>query len=409
MPDITVRIETAVDDFFKVVWEWNGASHPSYVIRKTDLDAAAVDIRSQLGMLVRNRIEHAKASKRVADAAPGDPAALQAAEEVLKAEADQKEIMQCLVREGRGLHDTLFTRMAGSAADQTYVDRIRAHISGLAGKKSICFMVKPRVYIPWGLVYEGPRPVDPDPVEPTDFPGFWCLKHRVATVYNESVSPFDFDPMDPPATFDYLACVHKQEFDASQQVLADPLYKGKHQDEMDLLVKLGQEWGSPVNTPEELVSGWRDSLGLLYLYCHASSDALGFSVKDTMRIRDFQNNLIKRVASPKCLVFLNGCYTATKDDFLTATARQGFAGYVGAETEVPTVFAFRFGIAFQCLFALGNPVADVMDMLRVRHWPLSLLYGLYALPEVRVKKNEAFLAPPLPTGNYSAGPLGETM
>ena len=50
-----------------------------------------------------------------------------------------------------------------------------------------------------------------------------------------------------------------------------------------------------------------------------------------------------------CLVFVNGCCTATghaDGGFLEATGMQGFYGFIGTEANVPDVFALRFGLDF---------------------------------------------------------------
>jgi hypothetical protein len=105
-------------------------------------------------------------------------------------------------------------------------------------------------------------------------------------------------------------------------------------------------------------------------------------------------------------VFLNGCHTAV-GEFLEATGGDGFCGFIGTETVVPYLFAHRFGAALMSLLYSGHPLISIMDRLREQHWPLSLVYGLYAYPALRL--DPGFTVPVPSTDNYSKMAVGNKM
>jgi hypothetical protein len=249
--------------------------------------------------------------------------------------------------------------------------------------------------------------VGTDPNNPKHFSGFWCLRHQVSTVFDPAASPEDFVVEYDNKGFHMLAGGDRDELAKARRAL-----KGSRPERI-LFARLHRRYGRPATSSNKLAELWgvkEKQLGLLYFFGHADARTMGFSPTDVMSIGDFKKALAKSNPSPRCLVFLNGCYTTNPDPngtFFEATGRDGFCGYIGAETEVPATFAFRFGLAFQYLLFQGLEVVEVMARLRVQHWPLSLVYGLYGFPHLRVEPVPALATAVLPNVNYSAGPLGE--
>jgi hypothetical protein len=120
--------------------------------------------------------------------------------------------------------------------------------------------------------------------------------------------------------------------------------------------------------------------------------------------------LKRSVNKEVCLVFLNGCHTAVgsaEEGFLEVTGNTGFCGFLGVETVVPDIFAWRFGMAFfYYFFTKGWTVAQVMQQLRGEHWPLSLLYSAYCHPELRVKPSVKDKMPEIQFSNFSEKMIG---
>ena len=73
------------------------------------------------------------------------------------------------------------------------------------------------------------------------------------------------------------------------------------------------------------------------------------------------------------------------------------------------MFALRFGAAFLYEFLRGErSVLDIMDSLRKAHWPLSLLYNLYCVPDVRIQSQPAAYEALSISSNFCDFSLGTT-
>jgi hypothetical protein len=391
-PDYWVTIEIVDPASFRVVWH-RGLPYRPYLIDKGDVESVSGDIRTKLGALVNNAMRKESAIKA------GN------AEALSQVTASERDILLELVRSCRDLCTILFTCTPESGVSQQDVDRIRDRIRAEQTTKSICFLVKARVYVPWGLLYDGPQPSEIDPANPDCFAGFWCLKHQISAVFDTLASPNDFVVSYDRSEFHTLLAGDSAEFTKAEESLSHPAECQRYE-------KLLQSYGKIAVSSADLVHTWKErekQLGLLYLFCHANARAIGFSVYDTMNVIDFKRDVVKSADTPRCLVFLNGCFTSNPDvkgTFFEATGRAGFCGYIGAETEIPALFAFRFGLAFQQLFEEGVEVVEIMRRLYRRHWPLSLVYGLYAFPHLRIESRETALDWDWPLDNYSTGPLG---
>ena len=90
-----------------------------------------------------------------------------------------------------GLFTTLFTPSIDkvSIADEEYVSRIKQKILNEQKPLSICFLIRPRMHVPWGLVFDGPpvsaevpSQVRQDSFVPgTDFQA-WCAGFSVTAL-----------------------------------------------------------------------------------------------------------------------------------------------------------------------------------------------------------------------------------
>ena len=172
----------------------------------------------------------------------------------------------------------------------------------------------------------------------TNLTGFGASYTRLLLSSNSPAYGNDFAVEYENAKFQLLAGGDKEELTKAEDFL-DKANTG----EKELAAKL-LKGSASVTSSEALLEAWRKTeahLGLLYLFGHANARTMGFSINDTMDVIAFKNSLKKSKGSPRCLVFLNGCYTSNPElesgTFLEATGRQGFCGYIGAETEVPGV------------------------------------------------------------------------
>ncbi len=282
------------------------------------------------------------------------------------------------------------------------------------------FEVDRLIHIPWGLLYDGDPEVLPDDQNPLpEGPGagpynpatcgpaiyqnFWCMKYSLATVYLDNPPPRGVEGPIDHSSFRVLPLFNRGVLERTRAQLT-PV----EADALDMFLQ------NPSYTRSAFLN-MGDTLkfhhGLLYFLCHANGEQLALDTREAIDLEDFHRlkpNVVDQATA--CLVFLNGCDTAvgaSEGGFLKATCRPGFYGFIGTETKVPDLFALRFGVAFVREFLCGGePLYNVVRGLRDRHWPLSLLYSLYAYPLLSLN--------PIPdpsgmahiTANYSAPPIG---
>jgi hypothetical protein len=81
-----------------------------------------------------------------------------------------------------------------------------------------------------------------------------------------------------------------------------------------------------------------------------------------------------------------GSRFAASGSWLNHVWRKGLRGFIGGEATIPIEFAWDFGRdlvrALLSKEVEPLPVSEVLHRLRLKHWPLGLLYGLYADPDV---------------------------
>jgi hypothetical protein len=176
-------------------------------------------------------------------------------------------------------------------------------------------------------------------------------------------------------------------------------------------------FGPAISTEAELKKIWKEigsETGLLYFYCHANASTLALGVEERIEAGRLFLTLASSGRPPGrcgCLVLMNGCSTAVGDpsgDFLLSTSQSGMCGFIGTETEVPDVFALRFSLSLlDLLFRKGLNLGEAMQLLYTAHFPMSLLYGLYAHPGFRMPQTEVLTGAPIPIEpNLSFDQLG---
>lgn len=373
-PEYCVEIEPH-DSLWQVTWIKNSLRYPKpYFLEPKDLIEKANDVRVILERLVR----------LVTDRGALTDQSL----------AEAVAILNELMAEGHRLYQLLFTDESQTA--QEMADRIRQTLADRTDHPSIWFKVTSEVTIPWALLSEAPAPETSGTSSPDAYQSFWALKYSIATLYHPLVAPDQFKSSYPASEFDTLMGV-------------DAGFHGKARDQLDAKcpeAQLFAQLHARVDDPGALLAEWtrRESrLGLLYLYCHSSPDTIGFSFEALKRV-NFKVDFKKRTVPPPCLVFLNGCHTAAGRFFAT-TGQSGFCGLIGAETVVPYMFAHRFGAALIASLYAGESLGSSFDRLRRLHWPLSLIYGLYAYPLLQLEPS--FKTPAFSNTNYSTLSVGD--
>jgi hypothetical protein len=321
-----------------------------------------------------------------------------------------------LAREGKLLYDKMFWSVDPGNA---WAADARSRVQELTGPIRAQFEVDRLIHIPWGLLYDGdPQALPDDPGPPPDDPGsspfnpatcgpevyqnFWCMKYSVATIYHDNPPPRGVvGPLDA-SSFCVLPLLNKGVLDRTR-----PELKTIESDALNKFLQNPRYTRSAFLNASDVL---KDRHGLLYFLCHANGEQLALDTEEIDPV-DFDtlkpNGLDQSTA---CLVFLNGCDTAvgaSDSGFLKATCRSGFYGFIGTETKVPDLFALRFGLAFLREFLCGGePLYKVVRGLRDRHWPLSLLYSLYAYPLLSLHPIPDPTGMAALTANFSTPPIG---
>ncbi len=372
LPAIKVFVsETKSEAARKVLWVPEDDNWPSYVIDIDLVNRKAAEARKALTSFVKQCMN-------------------QQAGGVARSGKQLKE----LAERGRDLYEAIFLDKNGGPA----IPRLQTWVRGLAGTHRINVVVEDRTHVPWGLVYDGdPSKLTgaPEDVDISLFGDFWCLKYLVSALYNR-MSLKGLGGSKSVDLYHLLSAIHQEVFAAAEQSLEEPERKV-----LDWLrAQFTGTRAFKIFSKRDLLSQWsesRNDVDMLFFYCHADGTSIAFSNTDKLTMDDITLKLRREAAgeplSP-CLVFLNGCSTASGDPtggFLEATGGEGFCGFIGTEAEVPDLFALRFGLAFLYHFLLEDaPVYLIMDRLRREHWPLSLVYSTYCYPMLRVTKPADF-------------------
>ncbi|HZH30235.1 MAG TPA: hypothetical protein VEY11_05690 [Pyrinomonadaceae bacterium] len=332
---------------------------------------------------------------------------------VSKSGAHLKELAQC----GNDLYWAIFNDRANPANSR----EVREWVAAAAGSYRMNIVIDDRTYIPWGLVYDGELDRlsgEPEDVDIRNYEDFWCLKYLVSPFYRNIMVRAGVTPR-PVSLYRLISALHRQAFTGAEACM------DTSEPERQVLEWLRSHFDATqafnaVYDKNTLFNSWGDhaDLDMIFFYCHANETSIAFSTTEMLTMDDidkFQQKQEQLKASPTragCLFFMNGCSTAVGDaggGFLEVTGRRGASGFIGTETEIPDLFALRFGLAFLYYFLLeGRPVYEVMGQLRREHWPLSLLYSTYCSPGLRVEPPSDDARVSVTFSNFSHKRLGTT-
>lgn len=375
-PVVSVDIRHHESHSLKVTWHHDqGGSYPPYLVDPAPLMHYAGVIRQKLSPLII--------------AARKDGRAFGPA-------------LKDIARGGQNLYDALFLESAGSRG---LASEIRDDLESRSSPCRILIKVEPRIHIPWGLLYcePGDRISESGLIE--DLGGFACLKHHLSTIHSR-IPVLPKPRKDVP--FQLLPVFNKRSFESARGILRP--------DEQEFVDELMRRFSEPTFSKSAFEQRWRTTalkFGLIYFYCHANGKELALDLEDRVDIFTLRllGNESPDASERVCLLFMNGCATAVGSPdggFLEAASHSGFCGFIGTEAKIPDVFALRFGTAFLHLFLTsGLPLWRVMQILWRQHWPLSLLYGIYGNPLIRVgSESELAPLPPALCGNFSSETVG---
>lgn len=291
--------------------------------------------------------------------------------------------LKSLAEIGTMLYKAVFL---GEGKSKHHAQGVQDWLKKLSKPFRIHFVVASRVHIPWGLIYDENIIAleDMDDFNVNQYQNFWCLKYLVSTLYN-GINPLA-DVRIPGYNINLIPLFHKKVYNGSRTL------DDSEKDLMDHMFSFFSGSQTPLFTSKDFIMHWKNHAHqntLLYICSHADSVCHGLNYDDSVSIDDFILKLDKSHDDTSvCISFLNGCSTAVGHEdggFLEATGKAGFHGFIGTESKIPDIFAIRFGLHFLFSFlCTGKPIYQIMDDLRRKHWPLSIIYSVYCYPSLSV-------------------------
>lgn len=290
------------------------------------------------------------------------------------------------------------TIFRGPGADDG-MKKIGAVLAGLdpATPRDIQVVTK-RFAIPWQLLYAA-RKLE----EPADARRFLGFSHRIEHIALETGWNVRQAEIRHEANLRIGVNVNRgideemeATFVADQLAFFDSLGRGgKVQIEVRDTVKAVKSALTDPDLPDQLV----------YLYCHAKSNALNEGVGNSELqfegTKPLTLKTLRNASDPDTpyrsapLVFINACQSAELsplfyDGFVPQLTQQGARGVIGTECDTPAIFAAAWAQEFFREFLDGKELGDVMLTLRRRFLEerknvMGLLYAVHCNGNTRVE------------------------
>lgn len=250
------------------------------------------------------------------------------------------------------------------------------------------------VFVPWGMLYTHPDPNEPLQPGGTNFQkeGFWGYQHLVYQMPEEVVveATGRLDPSVPG----FLSV------NFNENLASDLPFIAGHITSISELVAAPRIRRTKIAELELDFTNNRASLErILYFYCHGLSTGDDVSkpprlilTDGDIKAADFEYWSKGDTPLPtNPLIFINACQggqmqTLFYRSFAVTLLKQGAAGLVGAQIDVPAVFAAEYGErVFNAFFKKGKkPVlmGPLLNKVNRAMWdkhnnPLGLIYSLY--------------------------------
>ncbi|MCP4345351.1 MAG: hypothetical protein GY795_07475 [Desulfobacterales bacterium] len=355
MKVVNVRVSETENNRFKVIWHDSSAKFFPYNVNRRLIENKAREVREKLYQVVE---EAREGINRVG------------------------ESLRKLAHIGNDLYEALFLAKDLNLDEP---EEVKKWLADLPKPLRIHIILESEVYIPWGLIYEGETIFtygSQDDFNIEGYEDFWCLKYSVSSIYSR-IRPTAHVSI-PAEHIKILPLFYKEIYDDVVSTLDH-----SEKNAMKHIFSNFSTSEEPLFTSREFFTHLNKSAAqntLIYICSHADGISIALNDADYITIDDLDLKLKGKKHDRKTakFIFLNGCSTAVGQDgggFLEATSNNSFYGFIGTEAKIPDVFAIRFGLDFMLSFLYsGKPVFEIMDNLRRRHWPLSLIYGVYCHP-----------------------------
>lgn len=242
------------------------------------------------------------------------------------------------------------------------------------------------VTIPFGFLFEGPRPARQGRPSRVDFNGFW-INRFVLNLKLGGTKGVTAQALEPSE----LKAIYALHQDAKDEVLSI-LRKEKREVErqrFDHLTTIDQHdhyaWDA-VRAASEKVS---DQHALYFVFAHSDGVTLQLANKDKCDWTELTSLLGGRNPKRNGLVVLNCCTSMIGHEgnsLLSAIKQKGICGVIGTEAEVMNHMAFRCGISLLWKICEGKKLGDAFSEMQSDDelFPINLLYSCYAARDFRL-------------------------
>jgi hypothetical protein len=253
--------------------------------------------------------------------------------------------------------------------------------------------------LPWGMVYLGD---DPDQPDPEQFIGLRHIIEHIPLQPNMQV----FDHHLETADGLHVGLNMNTDIDAQmgQPIIGRQLQKWEQIAQQSALIKVDVR-RDHLSVLEALNNGAPDEL--MYFYCHAESFDLNepdnrtpeqsrliFNNHQPLTLQKLRRNKAQLPGQP--LVFINACESAELspefyDGFVPYFVNKGARGVIGTECETPALFAEEFAYRFFARFLKAeDSLGEIFLALRREFYfsqnnLLGLVYALYVDGDTRLR------------------------
>src|SRR5438270_9975681 len=238
MQRIPLHVATDIKDSWNLTWNLPDWPDRHYHVDKTVLQETGRDVRTALQQMV----DDARAKKPLGIS------------------------LKQLAIAGAQLREAIFFGVGNDAREAAFV---LGQLLGAGTDWKLLITLDERVYVPWGLAYDGDPALLPDNPLPSEitpelYAGFWCLKYNVCTLH----SVVDPKGLLKPRSYDevqMLRIINQGCWTAAENAIPPP-----EKTFFDSVWTRGQ---SAITSSDEFFKAWqsgRKDIDLLYLYCHAN-------------------------------------------------------------------------------------------------------------------------------------------
>ncbi len=258
-----------------------------------------------------------------------------------------------------------------------------------AGDNRLTVTADESFHIPWGLVFDDNAFCDVRGLTESELLArMWCFKFELEVKFSSSNA---------------LRSRMKRKRESVRVVsLLNRTFSDDVQKDRQFYSLIGNPDGIAwsIKSLVELLDKAAESDTLFHFFGHGKDGGLVVDTNEFINAAQFRT-LMEKITlrstnggrSTVGFVFLNACDSIVgQSDFSLrgAVARAGMSGMIATEAEVPRDFAIEYGRRFLAkLLEEGMTLGETVDALRKdpQLWPLSLLYGCYAVRDFQIVRD----------------------